>query len=129
MSTFSFSDLSITKYATSDLLISFRTPSTSNNPIHPATSLQLAYLVSDMEIYPPDRLTARDVVVADDGLCTVLTTVPTLKVGDRPGFPDTVVVELHAWKGERLLGRWEAGTLRGKVASAAAGPGQWEIVA
>lgn len=55
-----------------------------------------------------DRLTPRDVSV-NDGLCHV-----QLPSSDIPKFAnpaDQTMVTVHAWKGQKWLGKWEVGTL------------------
>ncbi|KAF4629792.1 hypothetical protein G7Y89_g8352 [Cudoniella acicularis] len=71
----------------------------------PATSLALSLHNGSNEIYL-DRLTYRDLEFRDDGTVVV-------RIEEAPSFAQTegeTSVKVYVWKGEKLLGEWEAGS-------------------
>ena len=130
------SDLSISKPKEGHKMVKlhFRTSTTGKTPIHPASGLQTSFQAGESEIFSPDRLTLRDISVGADGVCTVETRVPYFKVGNYkigesgPAPPDTTV-RIHAWQGERFIGSWEAGQIRGNLATDTDDANPYEIVA
>jgi hypothetical protein len=91
--------------------LSFRLPSASSSPpsarISPATALQFSFANGGFEAFA-ERLTARDVSV-DDGLCHVQ--LPGSEIPKFTSPAGQTSVSVHAWKGEKWLGKWEVGTL------------------
>jgi len=132
------SDLSISKpkQGHKTVKLHFRTSATGDmkGPIHPASGLQTSFKAGEGEVFSPDRLTLRDISVGADGLCTVEARVPYFNVGDYrmgepgPAPPDTTV-RIHAWHGERFIGTWEAGRIRGNLITDADGMKPYDIVA
>lgn len=109
----------------------------NNKHQYPASSLQPSFERSDdhQELFLARRLTAADVHHSHAGLCTLrlgVEHVPKYALkrrhhgdggGDREQQAQAeaaaaphVLVKLHAWKGDRHLGVWHVGQLRGDAA-------------
>lgn len=91
-------------------------PIRASDPLHPATHLQLAYTYKGTgDIFMPDVITAKDLLTTDDEGVFMLEVqgkdIPRAKVSS--GGMSAAVVNLYAWKGEKLLGRWQVGTIEG----------------
>ncbi len=94
------------------LAITFRVPSPrERDALHPATGLQVSFTDGVVDMFV-ERLTARDVEVvdADDGLCRVVIGQQDLPRARTEAGAD-FDVRLHAWKGEKWLGSWDAGKI------------------
>ncbi|EOO01615.1 hypothetical protein UCRPA7_2857 [Phaeoacremonium minimum UCRPA7] len=98
------------------MTVTFRVPQSSarrdrDDPIFPASGLQLSLENNRREAFLEERLTARD-LGASGGVC-----VARVPAGEIPQFrgpewaDQTVVVKMHAWKGEKWLGSWEVGRM------------------
>ena len=82
--------------------------------LYPATHLQLCYVFEGTgSIFPPEPITAGDLVkIGDYYEATVLPkNIVRSKVNE--GESSTGKVVVYAWKGEKLLGSWEVGTIEG----------------
>ena len=115
---------------TNPLKLIFRIlPSSGNNPsdpLHPATALQFSFDNGLHEVFG-ERLTARDITLPSSnspgaaGVGNVGSRYEIQIPGrEVPRFAETpeeqaadVVVRVHSWKGEKLLGRWEVGCITG----------------
>jgi hypothetical protein len=98
-----------------DLRVMFHTSSLREaDPLYPATGLQVAFCHGETEAYTPERLVAREVDVSDDGTCSILVAgMP--RFAHRNANPEArTLVKVHAWKGEKLLGSWVAGSVKGR---------------
>ncbi|KAI1843659.1 hypothetical protein JX265_008511 [Neoarthrinium moseri] len=109
--TLSLEPVSFSSSVNNDIAFSFRVASElppREKPLDVATSLQFEFMNSEHEVFA-ERLTARDVVINEDGLRHV-----QLSGAHVPRFQNSVndtTVILHAWKGQKWLGKWELGTL------------------
>lgn len=105
--------------AISPLTFTIALPSRGADPLYPATYLQLSYTFEDTsEIFVPNIITARDLTRpgpdAEPGVyvCTVPTNeVPRMRVKQQTTGDADVTV--HAWQGEKFLGKWMVGKVEG----------------
>lgn len=106
--------------ATSPLCFTVSLPSSRDtDPLYPATHLQLSYhFEGSGEVFIPDVITSRDLLKSgsqdEPHLYEVQTPadkVPRAKVNE--GAPSAAEVYVYAWRGEKLLGKWNAGRVEG----------------
>lgn len=106
--------------ATSPLLFFISLPSArTNDPLYPATHLQLAYNFEGTgEVFLPKVITSKDLIGSSDEAETNLYSVqvssediPRAKVNH--GTTNTADVIVYAWRREKLLGKWNVGQVEG----------------
>ena len=106
--------------ATSPLLFSLHLPNTRpKNPLYPASHLQAVFTFEGTgTIYLPRVLTSKDLdPEEEDETSNLYATsipapeIPRVKVNE--GASTAATVSLFAWKGEKLLGKWDVGTVEG----------------
>lgn len=108
--------------ATSPLLITISLPpGREKDPLWPATHLTTSvHWDNSGSVYQPDQITSKDLIKSDDGddpdakIFTIEIPpkrVPRAKVDE--GTSGDAEIKLYAWKNERLLGQYDAGTIRG----------------
>lgn len=90
------------------MTVTFRVPQSAssraaNDPIFPASGLQLSLENNHREAFLEERLTARDLgSSAAGGVCVARIPAAEIPSFHGPGWADqTVVVKMHAWKGDR----------------------------
>ncbi|KAJ3498747.1 hypothetical protein NLG97_g887 [Lecanicillium saksenae] len=91
-----------------------------NNPLHPATHLQLTYLYPGTgEIYVPEFIMPEDVVKADDGdEASALYNIEIaprniVRVKVNEGETPDAEVRMNAWRNEKILGKFTLGVVEG----------------
>lgn len=104
--------------ATSPLYFTLALPNArDNNPLYPASHLHLSFLYEGSgEILNPDPITSKDLVKSatetEPNLYDVQVhpdDLPRAKVNQ--GTTSTAEVIIYAWKGEKLLGKWDLGRI------------------
>lgn len=85
------------------------TPTSTNPILKPSTSLSFEFRSGGQAVFL-DRITQRELAFRDDG--SVLATVPNVPVFKRVerGSEQVTKVRMYAWKGEKSLGEWDAGS-------------------
>ncbi|KAG6363682.1 hypothetical protein INS49_008783 [Diaporthe citri] len=100
-------------------MIIIHTRNLPTDPLYPATHLQLSYnFEGSGKVFIPDVITSRDLVQsgseAEPSLYEVQALadkVPRAKVNE--GAPSAAEVYVYAWRGEKLLGKWNVGRVEG----------------
>lgn len=93
--------------------------SRDSDPLYPATHLQLSYnFEGSGEVFIPGVIASRDLVGSGGGdgpnlyeVQTPADQVPRAKVNE--GAPSAAEVYVYAWRGEKLLGKWNVGRVEG----------------
>ena len=118
---------------THPIKVTFTTTSRGKNPIYPATYVQLSWTYAGEEMFVDNVYTARDIDEENEGENSssdiensdesggrsqrlYSLTIPQENIARKMCKPEEgrdAQVKLYAWRGEKLLGQWELGTVEG----------------